>query len=76
MGGEEVLEITDKTIEKCKTLGDYCSYTNLLYAKQGIFFGRIDFLPEVEGTILRMKLLSEIYWGHMKKKDNGEPGRI
>ncbi len=56
---KEALEIIDKTIEKSLELGDHRSHIDLLYTKQGLFFGRIDLLPEVEGIISRMERLAE-----------------
>ncbi|MHA1623480.1 MAG: hypothetical protein ACTSVO_15260, partial [Candidatus Heimdallarchaeaceae archaeon] len=56
---KDALEIINKTIEKSQGLGDYRSYIDLLYIKQGLFFGRIDLLPEVEGIISRMERLAE-----------------
>ncbi len=56
---KEALEIINKTIEKSQELGDYRSHIDLLYTKQGLFFGRIDLLPEVEGIISRMERLAE-----------------
>lgn len=40
-------------------IGDYRSNIDLLYVKQGIYFGRIDLLPEVEGIISRIEQLAE-----------------
>jgi len=56
---KEALEIINKTIEKSQELGDYRSHIDLLYTKQGLFFGRVDLLPEVEGIISRMEKIAE-----------------
>lgn len=40
-------------------IGDYRSNIDLLYVKQGIYFGRIYLLPEVEGIISRIEQLAE-----------------